>query len=71
MTGGTLPARDDIGQIAEAVCTPIQLRVFQLRERHGFSWHQIAAATGKDQSTVRGHYHRAVRRIVIYVEKAS
>ncbi len=68
---GTLPARDDIFEIAAEVCTPLQLRVLTLRERHGFTWNQIAAATGGHPSTVRGHHKSAIRRLAIYLEKAS
>ncbi len=68
---GTLPARDDIFLIAENVCTPLQFRVLELRERHGFTWNQIAAATGGHPSTIRGHHRSAIRRLAIYLEKES
>jgi transcriptional regulator len=71
MTIGTLPANADVWKIASQVCTEKQLRVLELRERHSFSWRQIAAMTDTDYSNVRGHYNAAVRNVTIYFEKAS
>ena len=65
-----LTARADVLGIARepGVLTPLQLRVFELREQHGCSWNQIAYMTDRHQATVRGHYNAAVRRLAAEVE---
>lgn len=56
-------AEADILDLAREVLTPLQLRVWELKEQHGCSWNQIAYMTDRAQPTVRGHYRAAVRRI--------
>lgn len=56
--------------IAAKVCTPKQLRVLELRERHGFSLRTTALATRSSISTVRGHLDAAHRRIDLALEEA-
>lgn len=62
--------RGDIWDLARepGVLTEPQLRVLELRELHGCTWNQIAYMTDRDQATVRGHYQRAQRRLVLILE---
>jgi DNA-directed RNA polymerase specialized sigma24 family protein len=63
--------RADIWQVAGDVLTDKQLRILELRERHGFSWRQIAYMVNVDVSTVRGHYNAAIRKIHNHLEHAQ
>jgi DNA-directed RNA polymerase specialized sigma24 family protein len=58
-------------QTARAVCTEKQLRVLELRERHGFSLRTIALATGSALWTVRDHVDAAHRRIYNALEEQA
>jgi DNA-binding NarL/FixJ family response regulator len=62
--------RGEVWEIAReaGVLTERQLLVLELRELHGLTWNQIAYKTDADQSTVRGHYRRAQRRLVLEIE---
>ncbi len=53
------------------VLTERQLKVLELRELHGFTWNQIVYAMNLDQSTVRGHYNRAQRRLALELERRT
>lgn len=61
----------DIWPVAASILTPKQYRVLELREQYGMSWRQIAAMTGKDQGTVRGHYYAAVKRLSEHYERSE
>lgn len=50
-------------QLATQVCTPKQLRVLELREKHHFGWERIADTIGITSTTVRGHYKAATKNI--------
>lgn len=50
-------------QVAREVCTEKQLRVLELREKHGFSLRQIALACDTSHSNVVGHLEAAHRNI--------
>jgi len=52
----------------DGVLTDRQLQVLELRELHGCTWNQIAYMTDLDQATVRGHYRRAQRRLLLVLE---
>ncbi len=55
----------------EGVLTERQLRVLELRELHGCTWNQIVWMMGLDQSTVRGHYQRAQRKLALELERRT
>jgi DNA-binding NarL/FixJ family response regulator len=63
--------RGDIWDLARepGILTDRQLRVLELRELHGSTWNQISYMLDLDQSTVRGHYRRAQRRLVLILEQ--
>jgi len=50
-------------QAARQVCTPRQLRVLELRERHRLSLRDIAHAEQLSPWTVRDHLEAAYRRV--------
>ncbi len=52
----------------EGVLTDLQRQVLELRELHGCTWNQISYMIDRDQSTVRGHYNRAQRRLYTIIE---
>lgn len=54
---------DEYWQTAGEVCTAKQLRVLELREKHGFSLRQIALACDISLGTVRIHLEAAHRNI--------
>ena len=62
--------RGDIWSIAREpdVLTDRQLHILELRELHGCTWNQISYMTDLDQATVRGHYRRAQRRLMLILE---
>ncbi len=66
-------ADGDIWVIARKpdVLTERQLRVLELRELHGCTWNQISYMLDLDQSTVRGHYNRARRRLALELERQT
>lgn len=49
----------ELWNLAGEALTPKQLRVLELREKHGFSIYQIAYAVDISASTVRGHLRAA------------
>jgi len=55
--------RPDFWLIAAKACTPKQVRILELRERHGFSLVQIAFATRVSVSTVRSQLRAAYHNI--------
>ncbi len=63
----------DIWQIAREpnVLTQKQLEILELRELHGCTWNQISFMKNLDQSTVRGHYNRARRRLALELERRT
>lgn len=62
---------DTYWMTAEAVCTAKQLRVLELREKHGFSLRQIALTCDIDPGTVRVHLDAAHRNIHKALRAAS
>ena len=52
----------------EGVLTERQRTILELRELHGMTWNQISYMMDLDQSTVRGHYRRAQRRLALILE---
>jgi DNA-binding CsgD family transcriptional regulator len=56
-------SRDEFWKLAADVCTPKQLRVLELKEKHGASIYQIGYMTDLHPSTVRGHLRAAARNI--------
>ena len=54
-----------------AGCSKIQLGILELRHWNGFSIYQIADATDKSVSTVRGHLRAAERRVELYHREAA
>lgn len=54
---------DPFWQTAREVCTAKQLRVLELRERHGFSLRQVALACDISLGTVRVHLEAAHRNV--------
>jgi hypothetical protein len=58
-----IPISPEIWKLASEILTVPQLTVLELRERHGFSWHQIAVYTNRTKTTVRGHYDAATKNI--------
>lgn len=65
--------RGDIWDLARqpGTLTERQLKVLELRELHGCTWNQISYMTNSDQSTVRGHYQRAQRRLIHLLEDST
>jgi DNA-directed RNA polymerase specialized sigma24 family protein len=65
--------RGDIWDLAreDGVHTELQLKVLELRELHGCTWNQIAYMMNLEQSTPRGHYQRAQRRLFNELEKRN
>jgi len=54
---------DPYWDIAAEVCTEKQLRVLELKEKHGFSLRQIALTCDIAVGTVRVHLEAAYRNI--------
>ncbi len=50
--------------LAEQVLTPLQLRVFKMHHRDGFSQRQIAACDGVSRSTVQSRLEAARTRLL-------
>jgi DNA-binding NarL/FixJ family response regulator len=63
VTSGVNGEPIDVWAIARAACTPKQLQVLELREKHGRSDYAIAYMLGLDRSTVRGHLRAAERNV--------
>lgn len=69
--GRPLTLTADVWVIAADACTDRQLRVLELRERHGMSWHMIALTMDLGHATVRGHYRAAVHNVNRAVQNGS
>ena len=65
----TIPISPEIWKLAGEILTPIQMSVLELREKHGFSWHQIAIYHNRTKATVRGHYAAATKNIYDELER--
>lgn len=61
--GVSVTSSSEFWLAAERACTAKQLRVLELRERHGFSLTQIAYATRLSVSTVRSQLRAAYHNI--------
>jgi DNA-directed RNA polymerase specialized sigma24 family protein len=61
----------DVWAVAREACTPKQLEILQLHERHGMSYNAIAYAKGLSTSTVRGHLRSAQRNLARALERRS
>lgn len=57
-------------ELAHQHLTAKQLRVLQLR-LNGHSWTQIAADLHAGESTVRGHYRAAIRRMRTLIQETT
>jgi transcriptional regulator len=64
-----VPISPEIWKLANQVLTPKQLTVFELREKHGLSWHQIAIYTNRTRANARNHYEAAVKNIYDALEE--
>jgi hypothetical protein len=64
-----IPISPEIWKLASEILTVPQMTVLELRERHGFSWHQIAIYTNRTKTTVRGHYDAATKNIYDELER--
>jgi hypothetical protein len=64
-----IPISPEIWKLAGEILTVPQMTVLELRERHGFSWHQIAIYTNRTKTTVRGHYDAATKNIYDELER--
>jgi DNA-binding NarL/FixJ family response regulator len=62
-TMNEIPISPDIWKLAGEILTERQLTVLTLRERHGYSWHQICITLNSSKSTVREHHAAATRNI--------
>lgn len=54
-------------QIAANVCTPKQLEVLELKNRHGWALRPIASYLGISVGTVRDHLARAEQKITLAI----
>lgn len=63
LVGWLVTAAAEWWDVAGRVCTAKQLRILELRERHGFSLTQIAYATRLSVSTVRSQLRAAYHNI--------
>ncbi len=59
----TIPISPDIWKLAGEILTAKQHTVLELRERHGYSWNQIAIYMNSTRATVKEHHAAATRRI--------
>ena len=58
-----IPISPEIWKLAGEILTEKQLLVLELREKHGFSWHQIAVYTNRTKAACRDHYAAATKNI--------
>ncbi len=66
-----IPVTPQIWKLAAAILTPQQHTALELRERHGFSWNQIAIAMNKTRPTVKEHHRAATKKLVDVIEHAG
>ncbi len=66
-----VPISPSMWTLAGEILTRKQLTVLELRERHGFSWNQIAIHMNSTRSTAREHYAAATRKIYDAIEAAA
>jgi transcriptional regulator len=67
----SIPISPDIWQLAAQVCTERQLLILTLREKHGYSWNQIAITTNLTRATVRGHHQAATKNVYDALEERN
>jgi DNA-binding CsgD family transcriptional regulator len=60
MSWNDVPSRHR--ELAQRILTPLQLRIVQHRA-NGVSYRAIATLLGRDESTIRYHHTRALRRL--------
>jgi transcriptional regulator len=65
----SVPISPEIWKLANDVLTDKQLTVFELREKHGLSWHQIAIYTNRTKANARNHYEAATKKIYDELER--
>ncbi len=66
-----IPVTPQIWKLAAAILTPQQQTALELRERHGFSWNQIAIAMNKTRPTVKEHHRAATKNLHDTIEAAD
>jgi len=55
--------RDEFWKLVGEVCTPLQVQVLELHEKHGASIYQIGYMMDRSPSTIRGHLRAATRNV--------
>ena len=61
----------DYWQVARDVCTPKQLRILELRDKHNMSWRQIESAVGVRIPTLKAHYRAAAFKVRSTLKEAA
>jgi hypothetical protein len=66
-----IPISPEIWKLAQAILTERQYAVLELREKRGFSWHQLAVTFNSTRSTVREHHRAATKNMLDAIENAG
>lgn len=64
-----IPISPDIWNLAQQTLTPRQLLVLELREKHGFSWNQLAVNLNCTRANVREIHRAATRKLYDALER--
>jgi transcriptional regulator len=66
-----IPVDPKIWKLAESILTPKQKAILDLRERHGFSWNQLAINYNCSRSNVREIHRAATKNLLDAIENAD
>jgi predicted DNA-binding protein YlxM (UPF0122 family) len=66
-----IPVSPAIWDLAKAILTQKQMTVLTLREKHGYSWNQLAITLNTVRSNVREHHRAASKNLLDAIEAAG
>jgi transcriptional regulator len=66
-----IPVDPKIWKLADLILTDRQHVVLELREKHGYSWNQLAIYTNSTRTTVREHHRAASKNLLDAIESAD
>jgi DNA-directed RNA polymerase specialized sigma24 family protein len=69
MTTNPTPISPEIWNLAQAILTQKQLTVLTLREKHGFSWNQLAVNLNCTRANVREIHRAATKNLLDELER--
>jgi DNA uptake protein ComE-like DNA-binding protein len=66
-----IPISPDVWKLAKTILTQKQLVVLELREKHGYSWHQISVTLNCVRATAKEHHRAATKNLLDAIEAAG